>query len=217
MIQEEKKDDKKFRGKFRGKRRERNEYDQKVIDIARVTRVVKGGKRFSFRTTMVIGNKHGKVGVGIAKGADMKISTEKAYASAKKNIVDINIKGNTIPYPISYKLGGARIILRPASKGTGIMAGGAVRSVMALVGINDITGKMLGSGSKIVNARAAIEALQQFSVKKVGEIRVDEMKKRRDSKAAANAEKNKDIKKAAAPADMKKTDQKTEVKSEKKQ
>lgn len=217
MIQEEKRDDKKFKGKFRGKRRERNEYEQKVIDIARVTRVVKGGKRFSFRTTMVIGNKHGKVGVGIAKGADMKISTEKAYASAKKNLVDINVKGNTIPYPIHYKLGGARIILRPASKGTGIMAGGAVRSVMALVGINDITGKMLGSGSKIVNARAAIEALQQFSVKKVGEIRVDEMKKRREKRAADLAEKNKDAKKPVQPVEKKKADQKVESKIEKKQ
>jgi len=216
MIKEEKREDKKFKGKFKGKRRERNEYDQKVIDIARVTRVVKGGKRFSFRTTMVIGNRHGKVGVGIAKGADMKISTEKAYASAKKNIVDINVKGNTIPYPISYKLGGARIILRPASKGTGIMAGGAVRSVMALAGINDITGKMLGSGSKIVNARAAIEALQQFSVKKVGEIRVDEMRKRHEKRAAEFADKNKDAKKAPQAAEQKKSDQKIAVKSEKK-
>lgn len=217
MIKEEKREDKKFKGKFKGKRRERNEYDQKVIDIARVTRVVKGGKRFSFRTTMVIGNRHGKVGVGIAKGADMKISTEKAYASAKKNIVDINVKGNTIPYPISYKLGGARIILRPASKGTGIMAGGAVRSVMALAGINDITGKMLGSGSKIVNARAAIEALQQFSVKKVGEMRVDEIRKRREKKTAELAEKNKDMKKAPQTTEQKKTDQKVAARSEKKQ
>jgi len=203
MIKEEKKEDKRFKGKFKGKRKERNEFEQKVIDIARVTRVVKGGKRFSFRTTMVIGNKHGKVGVGIAKGADMKISTEKAYASAKKSIVDINIKGNTIPYPISYKLGGAKIILRPASKGTGIVAGGAVRSVIALVGINDITGKMLGSGSKIVNARATIEALKQFSVKKVGEIRVDEMRKRRENKTVELADKGKAIKNVPAVADEK--------------
>lgn len=215
MIKEEKKEDKKFRGKFRGKRRERPEFEQKVIDIARVTRVVKGGKRFSFRTTMVIGNKHGKVGVGIAKGADMKISTEKAYASAKKNIVDISIKGNTIPYPISYKLGGARIILRPASRGTGIVAGGAVRSVMALVGINDITGKMLGSGSKVVNARAAIEALKQFSVKKVGEIRVDEMKKKYEKRAAELIEKNNNAKKTVQPVEKKKVEVKTDKTSKK--
>lgn len=215
MIKEEKRDDKKFKGKFRGRKKERNEYEQKVIDIARVTRVVKGGKRFSFRTTMVIGNKRGKVGVGIAKGADMKISTEKAYAAAKKNLADVNIKGNTIPYPLSYKLGGAKIILRPASKGTGIVAGGAVRSVMALVGINDITGKMLGSGSKIVNARATIEALKQFSVKKVGEIRVEELRKKHEKKAVEAAEKVKSAKTSVIAADEKENNQKTVAKNEK--
>lgn len=194
MMNEEKKDDKKFKGKFRGKRKERSEYEQKVIDIARVTRVVKGGKRFSFRTTMVIGNKKGKVGVGIAKGADMKISTEKSYASAKKNLVDIAIKGNTIPYPISYKLGGAKILLKPASKGTGIVAGGAVRTVMSLVGVSDVSGKMLGSSSKISNARATIEALKLFSIKNVKQLQFEEMRNR-ENKASENAAKAKTLKK----------------------
>ncbi|MFZ2970433.1 MAG: 30S ribosomal protein S5 [Minisyncoccia bacterium] len=193
-MNEEKKDDKKFKGKFRGKRKERSEYEQKVIDIARVTRVVKGGKRFSFRTTMVIGNKKGKVGVGIAKGADMKISTEKSYASAKKNLVDIAIKGNTIPYPISYKLGGAKILLKPASKGTGIVAGGAVRTVMSLVGVSDVSGKMLGSSSKISNARATIEALKLFSIKNMKQLQFEEMRNR-ENKASENAAKAKTLKK----------------------
>ncbi len=194
MMNEEKKDDKKFKGKFRGKRKERSEYEQKVIDIARVTRVVKGGKRFSFRTTMVIGNKKGKVGVGIAKGADMKISTEKSYASAKKNLVDIAIKGNTIPYPINYKLGGAKILLKPASKGTGIVAGGAVRAVMSLVGVSDVSGKMLGSSSKISNARATIEALKLFSIKNMKQLQFEEMRNR-ENKASENAAKAKTLKK----------------------
>lgn len=191
MINEEKKDDKKFKGKFRGKKKEKSEYEQKVIDIARVTRVVKGGKRFSFRTTMVIGNRRGKVGVGIAKGADMKISTEKSYASAKKNLVDIAIKGNTIPYPISYKLGGAKILLKPASKGTGIVAGGAVRTVMSLVGVSDVSGKMLGSSSKISNARATIEALKLFSIKNVKQMQFEE-KKNKENKALENVETKKE-------------------------
>lgn len=193
-MNEEKKDDKKFKGKFRGKRKERSEYEQKVIDIARVTRVVKGGKRFSFRTTMVIGNKKGRVGVGIAKGADMKISTEKSYASAKKNLVDIAIKGNTIPYPISYKLGGAKILLKPASKGTGIVAGGAVRTVMSLVGVSDVSGKMLGSSSKISNARATIEALKLFSIKNVKQLQFEETRNRQN-KASENTAKAKTLKK----------------------
>ncbi len=200
MINEEKKDDKKFKGKFRGRKKEKSEYEQKVIDIARVTRVVKGGKRFSFRTTMVIGNRRGKVGVGIAKGADMKISTEKSYASAKKNLVDIAIKGNTIPYPISYKLGGAKILLKPASKGTGIVAGGAVRTVMSLVGVSDVSAKMLGSSSKISNARATIEALKLFSIKNVKQIQFEERKKKENS-IPENAVKVKNEKVADAVAE----------------
>lgn len=215
MINEEKREDKKFKGKFKGKKREKSEFDQKVIDIARVTRVVKGGKRFSFRTTMVIGNRRGKVGVGIAKGADMKISTEKAFASAKKNLVDIVLKGNTIAYPISYKLGGAKVLLRPAPKGTGIVAGGAVRSVMALVGINDVTGKMLGSGSKISNARATIEALKLFSKKRVGEIKADEKRKRWEEKNAEKAKKDEGAKKKVE-AQVKSVEKKSEEKAEKK-
>jgi small subunit ribosomal protein S5 len=155
--------------KFKEKRKEKSEYEQKVIDIARVTRVVKGGKRFSFRTTVVIGNKKGKVGVGVAKGPDMKISTEKSFANAKKNLITVNLKGNTIPYQVYQKFGSAKIILKPAIKGRGIVAGGAVRTVVNLAGISDITGKMLGSKNKLSNARATIEALKQFSVKKIRE------------------------------------------------
>lgn len=174
MIKE-KFEEKNQRGKFRGRKKEKSEFDQKVIDIARVTRVVKGGKRFSFRTTIVVGNKKGKVGVGIAKGADMKIAMEKSFAQAKKNVVIVRIKGNTIPYQVKQKLGAAVVLLKPALKGSGIVAGGAVRVVASLAGIEDITAKMLGSKSKIGNARATIMALQQFSNKKVKELEKDRM------------------------------------------
>ncbi|MBW6440559.1 30S ribosomal protein S5 [Patescibacteria group bacterium] len=154
---------------FQGKKKEKPEFDQKVIDIARVTRVVKGGKRFSFRTVVVIGDRKGKVGVGVSKGPDMKSSTEKSYADAKKNMIKLNFTGNTIPYRVDQKLGSSQIILKPAAKGNGVVAGGAVRTVISLAGISDISGKMLGAKSKLNNARATIEALKQFSVKKTRE------------------------------------------------
>ena len=157
-------------------KREKREYDQKVIDIARVTRVVKGGKRFSFRTAVVIGNKKGKVGVGVAKGPDMKVATEKAYADAKKNLIVISFKGNTIPYSVYQKLGSAKVLMKPAAKGHGIVAGGAVRVVMSFAGVNDISSKMLGSKNKLNNARATILALEQFKIKKTREKILEEQK-----------------------------------------
>ncbi len=186
-MMKEKFEEKNQRGKFRGRKKEKSEFEQKVIDIARVTRVVKGGKRFSFRTTIVVGNKKGKVGVGIAKGADMKIAMEKSYAQAKKNVVNIKIKGNTIPYQVIQKLGAAKVLLKPAVRGSGIVAGGAVRVVASLAGIEDITAKMLGSKSKVGNARATIMALQQFSDKKVKELERDRINQEKEKIAASNS------------------------------
>src|SRR5680860_418969 len=147
----------------KGRRKVKPEYDQKVIDIARVTRVVKGGKRFSFRTVVVIGNKKGKVGVGVSSGPDMRAATEKSYADAKKNLITLGFTGNTIPYRVDQKLGSAKILLKPAAKGNGIVAGGAVRTVVSLAGVKDISGKMLGAKSRLNNARATIVALKQFA------------------------------------------------------
>ena len=180
--------------KKRRKEREKREYEQKVIDIARVTRVVKGGKRFSFRTVVVIGNKRGKVGVGVSRGKDMKISTEKSYADAKKNMIELSFSGNTIPYEVHGKLGSAKILLKPAQKGHGIVAGGAVRTVVSLAGISDVSGKMLGSKSKLNNARATIKLLEQFTVKKLKEnVKKDEVKK--DEKKVSEKDIKEDVKK----------------------
>lgn len=176
--------------KKKRKEREKREYEQKVIDIARVTRVVKGGKRFSFRTVVVIGNKKGKVGVGVSKGKDMKISTEKSYADAKKNMIELSFSGNTIPYEAHQKIGSAKILLKPAQKGNGIVAGGAVRTVVSLAGISDVSGKMLGSKSKLNNARATIKLLEQFAIKKIRE-----NVEKKDDKKVDKKEVKKDIKK----------------------
>lgn len=188
----------------KGRKRERPEFEQKVIDIARVTRVVKGGKRFSFRVVIVIGDKKGRVGVGVSKGPDMKAATEKAYADAKKNIVTLSFKGNTIPYDVYKKLGSSKVLLKPAAKGHGIVAGGAVRTIVSLAGIRDISGKMLGAKSKLNNARATIDALKQFSVKKTREILLklekqkkiekEENKKAEEVKAKIEAKEVKDNK-----------------------
>jgi small subunit ribosomal protein S5 len=185
-----KKEEKKRKGGF-SKKREKPEFDQKVIDIARVTRVVKGGKRFSFRTTVVIGDKKGRVGVGVAKGPDMKISTEKSFAQAKKNLVKVSFTGNTVPYQVEQKVGSAHVLIKPAVKGRGIVAGGAVRAVMNLVGVRDISAKMLGSKNKLSNARATIKALEIFSVKTVGEMKKEKTKAEEKEKVAAAATKTK--------------------------
>lgn len=152
------------RGKF--KKREKQEFEQKLLDLARVTRVVKGGRRFRFRATLVIGDKKGRVGVGVSKGSDVSDAIEKAYNDAKKNLINVKMNGNTISHDVYKKLGSAKIILKPAQEGRGIIAGGAVRSVVDLAGIRDIVSKSLGTSNKLNVARATIEALKSLKVKK---------------------------------------------------
>jgi len=140
------------------------EYDQKVLDIARVARVTKGGKRFSFRATIVIGDGKGKIGVGMAKGKDVAQSVQKAYNQAKKDMLTVVIKDGTIPYQVEAKYNSAVIILKP-SKG-GVKAGGPVRVVAKLAGIHSLTGKLTERTNNKVNiAMATLEALRKLRVK----------------------------------------------------
>lgn len=150
-----------------GKRREKPEFEQKLLDLARVTRVVKGGRRFRFRATLVIGDRKGRVGVGVSKGSDVSDSIEKAYNNAKKNMVNIKMNGKTIPHDVFKKLGSAKIMLKPAREGRGIIAGGAVRAVVDLAGIHDIVSKSMGTSNKLNVARATVEALKSLKVKKI--------------------------------------------------
>lgn len=149
------------------KKREKPEFEQKLLDLARVTRVVKGGRRFRFRATLVIGNRKGNVGVGVSKGSDVSDAIQKAYNDAKKNLIKINLSGNTIPHDASMKLGSAKVMLKPANEGRGIIAGGAVRSVVDLAGIRDIVSKSLGSSNKLNVARATVAALKGLKEPKV--------------------------------------------------
>ena len=151
-----------FKKKKGNRRRPKPEFEQKLLDLARVTRVVKGGRRFRFRATVVIGNRKGTVGVGVSKGTDVSQAIQKAFADAKKNAITIKLHGGTILYDVRHKLGSAKILLKPASEGRGIIAGGAVRSVVELAGIRDIVSKSLGTKNKLNVARAAIQALKSI-------------------------------------------------------
>lgn len=142
----------------------KSEYEQKVLDIARVTRVTKGGKRFSFRTTIAIGDGKGKIGLGMAKGKDVAQSIQKAFNKAKKNMITVPLVGGTIPYQVEAKFNSAEVILKP-SKG-GVKAGGPVRVVAKLAGITSLTGKVISRTNNKKNiAKATIEALQKLRVK----------------------------------------------------
>lgn len=139
--------------------KEVKEFEEEVIQIDRVTRVVKGGRRLRFRATVVIGNKKGKVGVGIGKSTEVQGAISKAIAQAKKNLVTVPMAGNTIPHRIYVKFKSARILMMPACPGTGIKAGGSLRKVAELAGIKDIMSKSLGTTNRLNNSQAAIKAL----------------------------------------------------------
>ena len=138
------------------------ELEQRIIDLARVTRVTAGGKRMRFRACVAVGDKRSRVGIAVAKGADVTIAVNKAVSKAKKHLINVQIRNNTIPHEIHEKFGAAKIILKPAPLGTGIIAGGAVRTILELSGIKDVVGKILGSKNKINNIKATINALKSF-------------------------------------------------------
>lgn len=176
---------KKERKKGDNKRRPKSEFDQQLLDLARVTRVVKGGRRFRFRATVVIGNRKGKVGVGVAKGADVSQAIQKAVADAKKDLVTITLAGNTITHDVTCKIGSAKVLLKPTKEGRGIIAGGAVRSVIELVGIHDIVAKSQGASNKLNVARTAIGALKKLRVaEKMEEEKTVEAKEEKKEKKA---------------------------------
>jgi len=148
--------------KSRPRRGEEKEFEQRSLDIARVTRVTKGGKRMSFRSLIIIGDEKGRVGFGLAKGADVAISMSKAYIQAKKNVINVPIVKETIPHEVRKSFGAAEVLLKPASRGSGIKAGGALRVILELAGVPNATGKIIGSKNKINNVRAAFVALKSL-------------------------------------------------------
>ena len=140
-----------------------SEWTEIVVQISRVTKVVKGGKKLSFRAIVIVGNKKGQVGIGCAKASEVIIAIQKAIADGRKNVINVPIFKTTIPHPITGKSGAGAVMLRPASEGTGIIAGGAVRSVLELAGIENILSKSLGSKSPLNAANATIAALKALT------------------------------------------------------
>lgn len=165
------------------KKVEEKEFEQKIIDLARVTRVMAGGKRMRFRATVIMGDKKGKVGFGVAKGADVSMAVNKAALKAKKKMITVKIVNGTIPYEVRKKFKASKILIKPASKGTGIIAGGAVRNVLEIAGVSDVVAKILGSPNKVNNVVCAIRALEDLDlVKKIQNHENTETQKHKNKK-----------------------------------
>ena len=150
----------------RGRFEEQKEFDQRILELARVTRVTKGGKRMRFRATVIIGDRKGRVGYGTAKGADVQQSVAKGATQAKKRLITVALQNETIPHAVLQKFAAAEVLLKPAPKGTGVKAGGAVRVVLELAGVPNAVGKILGSKNKINNTKATFFALGQLRLRK---------------------------------------------------
>ena len=141
------------------------EFDQKVVEVTRVTRVVAGGKRMRFRALVVIGDHKGKVGMGLKKGLDVAESVNKAINQAKKNMIKLPLVNETIPHEVNIKYKASKIMMRPARTGTGVIAGGAIRSVMDLAGVKNVVSKMMGSSNKVNNIKAVFKAFESMKSK----------------------------------------------------
>lgn len=147
---------------FRKSTKKQDEFAQEIVDLARVTRVMAGGKRMRFRACVAIGDRKGKIAVGLAKGADVTIAINKAVNDAKKKIVDVPIHNETIAHEIFEKYGAAKVLLKPAGAGKGVIAGGAMRIVLGLSGISNITCKNIGTSNKVSIAKCTVKALSNL-------------------------------------------------------
>ena len=144
------------------KTKEAPEWIEKVVQIRRVTKVVKGGKKLSFRAVVIVGNAKGQVGVGVGKALEVISAIQKGIVDAKKNLVSVSLIGSTVPHQVLGRAGAAKVLLKPAREGTGIIAGGAARTVLELGGVGDILSKSLGARSPLNVARATIDGIKQL-------------------------------------------------------
>ena len=142
--------------------REQEELDERVIDITRVSTVVKGGRTFHFRVVAVVGDNQGKVGIGIGKARGVPDAIGKATTRARRNMHEVPLEGTSIPHEIVGSCGGARVLLRPATKGTGVIAGGAVRPILEAAGVEDVLSKSLGSSTAVNVVQATMDALDRL-------------------------------------------------------
>jgi small subunit ribosomal protein S5 len=204
---------------------EPKEFDEKVIQVSRVSKKTKGGNKMGFSILMVVGDRKGRVGVGLGKSNDVQSAIRKGVKKAKKKMITVPLDGTTIPFSIVTKHGAGQVMLKPAPKGSGVIAGGPVRAVVEAAGIRDVSSKILGSSNQSVSVYATFEALKQIQqlvqlknikLKSIADIEREEAKKLREleQKDAAKTE-SKENKKPAAKAEVK-SEAKTAAKTEKK-
>ncbi|HEX5456322.1 MAG TPA: 30S ribosomal protein S5 [Candidatus Saccharimonadales bacterium] len=141
---------------------EEKQFEERVLNIDRVARVVKGGRRFRFRALVVVGDKKGRLGVAIAKGADVTTAVSKAVEAAKKDMTSLSLYNGTLPHEVQAKVGGADILIKPAGPGTGLIAGGVVRTLLEVGGVHNALSKSLGSSNKVNSAYATLKALKSM-------------------------------------------------------
>ncbi|MGA2967867.1 MAG: 30S ribosomal protein S5 [Candidatus Levyibacteriota bacterium] len=140
-------------------------FEEQIVQVSRVSKKTKGGNRIGFSVLMVVGDKNGKVGIGLGKAGDVSSAIRKGVTLAKKHVINVPIVNETIPFEFRIKLGAAKVLLKPAPKGSGVIAGGAVRSVVSLSGIKNISSKVLGTNNKASNVYATIEALERLAAR----------------------------------------------------
>ncbi len=146
---------------------DKKEFEEEVLQIDRVTRVVKGGRRLRFRATVIIGDRKGKVAMGLGKAAEVSEAIKKAVTKAKKNLIKVPIVNETVPFEVRQKFKAARLMMRPARLGTGIIAGSATRRILELAGVRNVVAKSYGSTNKINMAKATMKAIQQYFTKEI--------------------------------------------------
>ena len=216
---------------FQGRKQEPKEFEEKVIQISRVSKKTKGGNKMGFSVLMVVGDKKGKVGIGLGKAPDVVSAIKKGIKKAKKKMITVPLDGTTIPFQMQVKKGAGKVLLKPAPKGTGVIAGGPVRALVEAAGVRDISAKILGSENQASSVYAAFYALQRIeqivsirgiSLRSIVDIEREEQEKMKElqEKAKATAEEakkkeDKKVEKKAKPA-AKKPAKKVAKKSEKK-
>ena len=200
--------------------REPKEFDEQVIQIDRVTKVVKGGRRLRFRATVAIGNRKGKVGIGLGKSNEVTGAIQKAIAKAKKHMITVPLDGSTIPHDIKIKYKSSLILLLPAAPGTGIIAGGTIRKVLELTGVKDILSKSFGTTNKVNNTKGIFEALKKlretpFMIARRASAKGKENVPKKEETKTEKKTEEKVEKKTEKPVEPKKTEKTPEKESEK--
>ena len=195
----------------------KREFEEKVIRVSRVSQKTKGGDQFGFSVLMVVGDRKGKVGVGLGKAKDVVSAIKKGVRRAKKQMIEIPLDGTTIPFPVRVKEGAGKVLLKPAPEGTGVIAGGPVRAVVEAAGISDISAKILGSENQASSAYATMAALKR--IKRIVKVRGIDLEAGKEDKKEKDAEKDKpkkETKKKAKPKKTKKSESKKKKSKKKK-